>query len=69
MDKKEKLQKRFDLMIAHDEIAQEEFQRKKSMFLFLGHLQASMERLERLVDGGDFQKEISILEDEQLKNY
>lgn len=64
LDEKEKYQKRFDLLIARDEIAQEEFQRKKSMFLFLGHLQASMETFEKLVDGGDLQKEIFVLEAE-----
>lgn len=64
LDEKEKYQKRFDLLMARDEIAQEEFQSKKSMFLFLGHLKASMETFEKLVDGGELQKEISILEKE-----
>jgi len=43
LDQKEKYQKRFDLLIARDKKAQEEFQRRKNMFLFLGHLKASME--------------------------
>ncbi|MDD4759818.1 MAG: DUF3732 domain-containing protein [Bacteroidaceae bacterium] len=64
LDEKEKYQKRFDLLLARDEIAQGEFHRKKSMFLFLGHLQASMEIFEKLVDGGDLQKEIFVLEKE-----
>jgi hypothetical protein len=64
LDEKEKYQKRFDLLIARDKNAQEEFQRKKNMFLFLGHLKASMETFEKLVDGGEFQKEISTLEEE-----
>jgi hypothetical protein len=64
LDEKEKYQERFDLLLARDEIAQGEFQRKKSMFLFLGHLQASMEIFEKLVDGGDLQKEIFVLEKE-----
>lgn len=34
------------------------------MFLFLGHLKASIETFERLVDGGDLQEQISILETE-----
>jgi hypothetical protein len=63
-DEKEKLQKRFDLLIARDKNAQEEFQRKRSMFLFLGHLKASMETFEKLVDGGELHEEISILEKE-----
>jgi DNA repair exonuclease SbcCD ATPase subunit len=62
LDKKEKLQRRFDLVLARDKNAQEEFQRKKNMFLFLGHLKASIETFERLVDGGDFEEEISMLE-------
>jgi len=64
LDEKEKLQRRFDLLIARDKSAQEEFQRKKNMFLFLGHLKASIETFERLVDGGDLQEQISILETE-----
>lgn len=64
LDEKENYQKRFDLLLARDEIAQGEFHRKKSMFLFLGHLQASMEIFEKLVDGGDLQKEIFVLEKE-----
>lgn len=64
LDEKEKLQKRFDLLIARDKNAQEEFQRRKNMFLFLGHLKASIETFEKLVDGGELQKEISILETE-----
>ncbi|MHC1762522.1 MAG: DUF3732 domain-containing protein [Negativicutes bacterium] len=67
LDEKGKYQQRFDLLIARDKNAQEEFQRKKSMFLFLGHLKASMETFEKLVDGGEFQKEISILEEEYNK--
>ena len=66
LDEKEECQERFDLSMARDEIAQEEFQCKKSMFLFLGHLQASMETFEKLIDGGDLQKEISVLEKEHF---
>ncbi|MEK4350844.1 DUF3732 domain-containing protein [Paenibacillus sp. FSL R5-0475] len=62
LDEKEKLQKRFDLLIARDKDAQADFQRKKEMFLFLGHLKASIETFEKLVDGGEFQKEIALLE-------
>ena len=47
-----------------DKKAQEEFQRRKNMFLFLGHLKASMETFESLADGGEFQKDMSILEEE-----
>lgn len=57
-------QKRFDLLISQDEKAQQEFQRNKNMFIFLGHLKASMETFENLMDGGEFQNEMSILEAE-----
>ncbi|MBF8275103.1 MAG: hypothetical protein HW390_176 [Candidatus Brocadiaceae bacterium] len=64
LDQMKKHQKRFDLLMARDKKAQEEFQRRKNMFLFLGHLKASLETFESLADGGVFQKEISILEEE-----
>lgn len=64
LDEKNKYQNRFDLLIARDKNAMEEFQLKKNMFLFLGHLKASMETFEKLVDGGEFQEEISMLEKE-----
>ena len=64
LDKKDKYQKRFDLLIAHDKKAQEEFQRKKNMFLFLGHLKASMETFESLTDGSEYDERIKKLEKE-----
>lgn len=67
IDERELYQKRYDLLLARDEIAQKEFQRKQNMFLFLGHLKASMETYEKLVDGGDLQNEISTIEQEYDK--
>ncbi|BBI33595.1 DUF3732 domain-containing protein [Cohnella abietis] len=67
LDEKEKLQRRFDLLIARDKNAQKEFQHKKNMYLFLGHLKASIETFERLVDGGDLQEEIFTLETEYFE--
>jgi len=64
LEKKKVHQKRFDLLLSKDKKSQEEFQRKRSMFLFLGHLQSSMETFERLSDGGEFQNEIDALEKE-----
>lgn len=58
------LQGRYDILIARDRKAQEEFQRRKNMFLFLGHLKASMETFESLGDGGEFKEEIDLLEKE-----
>lgn len=57
-------QSRYDILIARDRKAQEEFQRRKNMFLFLGHLKASMETFESLGDGGEFLEEICRLEKE-----
>ena len=65
LDKKIGYQKRFDLLLSKDKKAREEFQKRKNMFLFLGHLRASAETFESLVDGGEFQSEINILEREQ----
>jgi len=64
LEQKKKYQKRFDLLLARDEKAQQEFQRRKNMFIFLGHLKASKERFESLDDGGEYQKEIASLEKE-----
>ncbi|MBV1911885.1 MAG: DUF3732 domain-containing protein [Kangiellaceae bacterium] len=64
LEKKKVHQKRFDFLLSRDKKSQEEFQRKRSMFLFLGHLQSSMETFERLSDGGEFQNEIDALEKE-----
>lgn len=64
LEDKKALQERFDLLLTKDKNAQEEFQRRKNMFLFLGHLKASYETFEKLADGGDFQLEISLLEEE-----
>ena len=44
--------------MSKDKEAQAEFQRKKNMFLFLGHLKASIEMFESLADGGEFQEEV-----------
>ena len=66
LEQKKKYQHRFDLLIGQDKKAQIEFQRRKNMFLFLGHLKASTETFEKLVDGGEFQKEIEKLESEQI---
>jgi hypothetical protein len=61
---KEKNQKRYDLILSRNKKAQDEFQKRQNMFLFLGHLQASMETFERLIDGGDYQKELEKLNKE-----
>lgn len=64
IDQKKATQKQFDLLVSKDKKSQEEFQQRKNMFLFLGHMKASMETFETLVDGGELQKEIGLLEAE-----
>ncbi len=59
------LKSRYDILVARDRKVQEEFQRRKNMFLFLGHLKASLETFESLGDGGEYQEEISLLEQEE----
>ena len=55
---------RYDILISKDKKVQEEFQSRKNMFLFLGHLKASLETFENLSDGGDLKEEIDALEKE-----
>ncbi|PEV47412.1 MULTISPECIES: DUF3732 domain-containing protein [Bacillus cereus group] len=69
LEEKEKHQKRYDLLLARNKEAQAEFQSKKHMFLFLGHLQATMETFEKLVDGGDYQKKLGKLNEEYERLY
>ncbi len=64
LERKRNHQNRFDLLLSKDKKSQEEFQRNKNMFIFLGHLQASMETFESLSDSGEFQEEIASLEKE-----
>ncbi len=64
---KEARQKRFDLMLTSNKKARDEFQKRKNMFLFLGHLKASKETFEAIADDGEFQTKISILEQERDK--
>lgn len=65
LSKKKALQERFDLLINRDKKAQEEFQRRKNMYLFIGHFKASFETFEKLADGGSLQEEIAKLEEER----
>jgi hypothetical protein len=65
LEQKKIIQKRFDLLMARDKKVQEEFQRRKSMFFFLGHLQASFDTFQSLGDGGEFKEEIAHLENER----
>lgn len=67
LDQKNAMQKRYDLVLSKDTEAQRDFQKRKDMYLFLGHLKASMEVFEGLSDGGDIKTLIKDLEEEQEK--
>jgi hypothetical protein len=58
------MQERFDLIRARDRKVQEQFQQRKNMFLFLGHLKAHLEIFQKLGDGGTFKTEINLLQAE-----
>lgn len=64
LEKKKDFQKRYDIIMQSNNEARTEFQRRKNMYLFLGHMRASLETFEKLVDGGELQLEISQLENE-----
>ncbi len=64
LEDKKLLQSRIDVMAAKDQKVQEELQRRKNMFLFLGHLQAHFQFFEKLNDGGEYQVQIDKLDTE-----
>lgn len=57
-------QSRYDILLAKDKSSQDEFQSRKNMYLFLGHLKASLETFENLSDGGELKEEIDLLQNE-----
>lgn len=67
LERKSGLQRRYDQILENDHVARAEFQRQKNLFLFLGHLKASLETFEQLADGGEFMEEISRLESERAE--
>ncbi|QJD96250.1 DUF3732 domain-containing protein [Mucilaginibacter robiniae] len=64
LEDKRVLQERYDLIRARDKKVQEEFQQRKNMYLFLGHLRAHYEIFKQLGDGGDLQIQIDLLQTE-----
>jgi hypothetical protein len=64
LEEKKQLQNRVDLLASKDQKVQQEMQRRKNMFMFLGHLKAHFEIFKKLTDGGEFQKQIKELEAE-----
>lgn len=64
LEEKDENQKRYDFMLGKDNEAQKEFQKRKNMFVFLGHLKASLETFEKVTDGGEYVSQISEIENE-----
>ena len=58
-----------DRIVQKDEQARNGFYRNKEMYIFLGHFRSSLERFEKLVEGGDLENQIQLLQQEydQLK--
>jgi hypothetical protein len=67
LEKKNALQKHYNLILVKDTEAQRDFQKRKNMYMFLGHLDASLEIFEGLSDGGEIKATIEGLEKEQDK--
>jgi hypothetical protein len=59
------LSKRIDNTLSKDKDAKEQFDRRQSMYFFLGHLKASLEIFQSLIVGGTLTEEISRLEAEE----
>lgn len=60
-------QNRYDILIAKNAEARQVFDRKNSMYEFLGHLKASLEHFEKLSSGGEVLSQIEELEEERTK--
>ena len=61
---------RYDRLVQKDEHARQSFYRNKEMYIFLGHFRSSLERFEKLLEGGDLESQIQKLQGEydQLKS-
>ena len=64
LERRMNLQTRYDRLIAADTQAKAAFYRNKEMYLFLGHFRSSFERFEKLVEGGDLERQIDALQKE-----
>jgi hypothetical protein len=64
IDRKNLVQTQQRTILDASQKSQEEFQQRKNMFLFLGHLRASMDTFRELADDGNLAQEIDRLEAE-----
>lgn len=69
IEQRSALQERYDRFVQKDEQARKSFYRNKEMYIFLGHFGSSLERFEKLIEGGDLESQIQELQNEydQLK--
>lgn len=65
ISRRKSLSARLDRALAQDRVAKEQFDRRQSMFFFLGHLKASLETFQSLAMGGNLSEEISVYESEE----
>lgn len=69
IEQRSALQERYDRLVQKDEQARKSFYRNKEMYIFLGHFGSSLERFEKLIEGGVLESQIQELQNEydQLK--
>lgn len=67
ISRRKNLSARLDRALSQDKVAKEQFDRRQSMYFFLGHLKASLETFQSLATGGNLAEEISKYESE-VKN-
>jgi hypothetical protein len=65
LTKKKNLNSRLDTALANNKAAKQQFDRRQSMYFFLGHLKASLETFESLAQDGSFGEKIKALEQEE----
>lgn len=60
-------QERYDRLVSKDEQAKASFYHNKEMYIFLGHFRSSLERFEKLIEGGHLESQIETLQEEYDK--
>ncbi|MES3020786.1 MAG: DUF3732 domain-containing protein [Pseudomonadota bacterium] len=65
LEHRKALNNRIDKTLAQNRAAKEQFDRRQSMFFFLGHLKASVDMFQSLIPGGDMAEAIAALEIEE----
>ncbi len=58
---------RYDWLVSQNETAKKEFYTNKEMYKFLGHFKASLERFEKIIEGGELENQIAALQEEYDK--